>query len=93
MIPRVSDRKIVAYGLSPQADVQGVDLAFDSAGVRFDVTITDRKSENRRAIAGLKLPMHGPHNVRNAPGRHRRRQRNGFGRCRRFARLLARFPA
>jgi len=66
MIPRVSDRKIVAYGLSPQADVRGVDLAFDSAGVRFDVTITDRKSENRRTIAGLKLPMHGPHNVRNA---------------------------
>ena len=29
MIPRVSDRKIVAYGLSPQADVRGVDLAFD----------------------------------------------------------------
>ncbi len=66
MIPKVSDRKIVTYGFSPQADVRAVDLAPEAGGVRFDVVLTDRKADTARTLAGLKLPMFGDHNVQNA---------------------------
>src|SRR3546814_8842632 len=44
MIPRVSDRRIVTYGFSPQADVRGVDVEVTAAGSRFTAVIADRKS-------------------------------------------------
>ncbi len=66
MIPKVSDRKVVTYGFSPQADVRAVDLVPEAGGVRFDVVLTDRKAETTRTLAGLKLPMFGDHNIQNA---------------------------
>jgi len=66
MIPRVSDRRIITYGFSPQADVRGLNLQPGPGGMRFDVTIADRKKGVERAIAGLSLPMVGDHNVQNA---------------------------
>jgi len=66
MIPRVSDRKVVTYGFSPQADVRAFNLRADPAGVDFDVVITDRKAEDSRTLEGLRLPMLGAHNVQNA---------------------------
>ncbi|MCB2102378.1 MAG: UDP-N-acetylmuramate--L-alanine ligase, partial [Rhodobacterales bacterium] len=66
MIPRVSDRKILAYGFSPQADVRAVNLEAGPDGVRFDVVVTDRKSDDSRTLEGLRLPMLGDHNVQNA---------------------------
>ena len=66
MIPRVSDRRIITYGFSPQADVRAANVTIDPAGTTFDVTITDRKSGESREIKSLKLAMHGLHNVLNA---------------------------
>jgi UDP-N-acetylmuramate--alanine ligase len=66
MIPRVSDRRIITYGFSPQADVRASNISSDPAGTTFDVTISDRKSGESRVINGLKLAMHGVHNVQNA---------------------------
>ena len=66
MIPRVSDRRLLTYGFSPQADVRAINLHPSSGGTRFDVLITDRKSRAKRAIEGLKLPMVGDHNAQNA---------------------------
>ena len=66
MIPRVSDRKLVTYGLSPQADVRAFNLVSGPDAVVFDVEINDRKSGARRAIEGVRLPMLGVHNVQNA---------------------------
>ncbi len=66
MVPRVSDRKIVTYGFSPQADVRGVNLETHADGVGFDVVITDHKSEKNRILEGLRLTMLGNHNVLNA---------------------------
>src|SRR3954447_5918225 len=42
MIPRVSDRRIVTYGFSPQADVRAVNVETSTAGARFDVSLSDR---------------------------------------------------
>jgi len=66
MIPRLSDRRIVTYGFSPQADVRAVDLRSSAAGVRFDAVITDRKTGAESKLLGLMLPMLGEHNVQNS---------------------------
>ena len=66
LIGQISDRRVVTYGLSPQADVRGVNLTNDHDGSAFDVVIADRKAGTSRTIAGLELPMLGQHNVVNA---------------------------
>ena len=66
MIPRVSDRKIVTYGFSPQADVRGVNLETGPDGMLFDVVVTDRQQHASRTIRGLRLSMFGAYNVQNA---------------------------
>jgi UDP-N-acetylmuramate--alanine ligase len=66
MIPRVSDRRIITYGFSSQADVRGVNVQTSSGGTQFDVTITDRKNGDERTFEEFRLPMIGDHNVQNA---------------------------
>ena len=66
MIPLVSDRRIVTYGLSPQADVRGINVQLGARGSRFDVALSDRLADGRRTIDGVHLPMLGAHNVTNA---------------------------
>jgi UDP-N-acetylmuramate--alanine ligase len=66
MIPRVSDRRIVTYGFSPQADVRAVNLETSLESVRFDAQITDRKTGAVVTLERLELPMLGEHNVENA---------------------------
>jgi len=66
MIPRVSDRRIITYGFSPQADIRAVELASLPEGTGFDVVVTDRKRGTERVVSGLFLPMVGKHNVQNA---------------------------
>jgi len=66
MIPRVAERRIVTYGLSPQADIRATNIVIDRSGARYDVTIADRFNETSRTIAGITLPMFGQHNVQNS---------------------------
>ena len=66
MIPRVSDRRIVTYGFSPQADVRAVDLTAGPDGSHYDVLLTNRRADTVDRISGLHLPMHGLHNVQNS---------------------------
>ncbi len=66
MIPLISDRKIVTFGLSAQADVRAVDIAVTEAGTVFDVVIADRNTDEIRTLERIELAMHGEHNVQNA---------------------------
>jgi UDP-N-acetylmuramate--alanine ligase len=66
MIPRVAERRIVTYGMSPQADIRATNIVIDRQGARYDVTIADRLNETSRTIAGISLPMFGQHNVQNS---------------------------
>ena len=65
MIPRVSDRRLITYGFSPQADVRGVHLKLTPTGSLFDVEITDRLHQEKYLIEGFELPVVGRHNVQN----------------------------
>ncbi len=66
MIGRIDDRRIVTYGLSPQADVRAVNIAIDPSGASYDVVISARGTTSERLIRGLRLPMMGEHNVQNS---------------------------
>ena len=64
LLPRVADRRVVTYGFTAQADIQGGPVTPEPGGNRFGVTVR-RKGEERR-IEDLFLPMAGRHNVQNA---------------------------
>ncbi|MEZ5826037.1 MAG: UDP-N-acetylmuramate--L-alanine ligase [Geminicoccaceae bacterium] len=66
LLAKVTDRRIVTYGLNAQADVRALDIALDMEGSRFDVQIRDRASGNLRRIEGLRLTLRGEHNLTNA---------------------------
>ncbi len=66
MIPRLSDRRLITYGFSPQADVRAERLVMDKMGATFEVTVADRASGRSRRLQPFRLPMLGAHNVQNA---------------------------
>jgi UDP-N-acetylmuramate--alanine ligase len=66
MIPDLSDRRIVTYGFSPQADVRAEKVLTDRMGATFEVTVTDRATGRSRTMKPFRLPMLGQHNVQNA---------------------------
>ena len=66
MIGRIGDRRVIAYGFSPQADVRGLDIETDAIGSRFAVALSDRMPGGARRIDKLRLPMPGRHNLQNS---------------------------
>ena len=69
LVAGVDNRRLVTYGLNPQAMVRAENCDMAADGCRFDVVIQgqgmDALSEPTR-IEGLHLPMAGWHNVSNA---------------------------
>jgi len=65
MIGQITDRRIVTYGMGPQAEVRAENLRQGPGGVTFDVVLSSRSGEVRR-IENIRLPMFGEHNVMNA---------------------------
>ena len=66
LIPQVSDRRIVTYGVSPQADIRAENLVMDATGAQFDVLFSGRSALAATRLEGLRLPMAGKHNVQNS---------------------------
>ncbi|MEN3953129.1 UDP-N-acetylmuramate--L-alanine ligase [Iodidimonas sp. SYSU 1G8] len=66
LVGRISDRRIVTYGMSAQADVRARNVSYAEGVAHFDVEIADRATGSIRRIDGLSLPMPGRHNVVNA---------------------------
>ena len=66
LIGRIEDRRIVTYGVSPQADYRAENLRVEDGGLVFDVAITDRSGESEARIEAMHLPMLGQHNAMNA---------------------------
>ena len=65
MAAKVENRRLVTYGVNPQAEVRAEQIAMGPEGARFDVVIRPREGPSLH-YAGLKLPMAGRHNVLNA---------------------------
>jgi len=65
MAAKVENRRLVAYGINPQAEVRAEKIEMGPEGARFDVVIAPLEGEAAR-LEGLRLPMAGHHNVLNA---------------------------
>ena len=65
MASRVENRRLVTYGVNPQAEVRAENLTMGPDGCRFDVVIHPLDGTAIR-YDGLHLPMAGHHNAMNA---------------------------
>ena len=66
MVGRITDRRMITYGMSPQADARAVNVSFSEGASHFDCVFTDRRKGTEIRLDGMKLPMPGEHNVQNA---------------------------
>jgi UDP-N-acetylmuramate--alanine ligase len=66
ILPRVSDRRIITYGFSPQADLSAVDFEPHAGGSRFGVRLRGDRLLGRIDLGRIELPIPGRHNVLNA---------------------------
>jgi len=66
MIGRIEDRRLITYGLSPQADVRATNVRFSEGISHFDVTVLNRRTLKETRLEAMRLPMPGEHNVLNA---------------------------
>jgi len=62
---RVENRRLVTYGVNPQAEVRATRISMGPEGAEFDVRIAPREGEVQ-IMDSLRLPMTGAHNVANA---------------------------
>jgi UDP-N-acetylmuramate--alanine ligase len=65
MASRVENRRLVTYGINPQAEVRAENIVMGQDGARFGVVVRPREGEPLR-YDDLYLPMTGHHNVMNA---------------------------
>ena len=66
MVGRITDRRIITYGFSPQADARAVNVSYSEGASHFDVVFTDRRKGTETRLDALSLPMPGDHNVQNS---------------------------
>jgi UDP-N-acetylmuramate--alanine ligase len=66
LIGRIEDRRIITYGVSPQADYRAEEMRVVDGGLGFDIEVTDRSGELETRLQDMRLPMLGHHNAMNA---------------------------
>ncbi len=67
LIGRIEDRRIITYGMSPQAAVRAVDLRVENRLTKFAIHIRNRHA-GTHVIEDLTVSIPGAHNVQNATG-------------------------
>ncbi len=67
MAARVQNRRVIAYGTNPQAEVRAEKISMGPDGSRFDAVFAPQDGPATR-LENLHLPMAGQHNVLNATG-------------------------
>jgi UDP-N-acetylmuramate--alanine ligase len=65
MAAQVENRRLVTYGVNPQAEVRAHNISMGPEGARFSVIIQPRNGDFI-SFDDLRLPMAGQHNVLNA---------------------------
>ncbi|MGH6740134.1 MAG: UDP-N-acetylmuramate--L-alanine ligase, partial [Bradyrhizobium sp.] len=61
LVAQIQDRRIISYGLNPQADVRAVNIRADAGGSTYDVIFPEDI-----IVRDIRLPMPGLHNVQNS---------------------------
>ncbi|MEO1658552.1 MAG: UDP-N-acetylmuramate--L-alanine ligase [Pseudomonadota bacterium] len=65
LVGRITDRRLITYGMNPQADVRAENIKSENGVQHFDIHFRDRHRSLSR-IEGVRLPMPGTHNLQNA---------------------------
>ena len=65
LLPTISDRRVITYGLSTNADIRAANLRHENDRMIFDVLISDRLGMKTSRIEDVIFPMLGEHNVQN----------------------------
>ena len=65
LLPSVSDRRVITYGISANADVRAVNLRHQSGEMIFDVLLSQRLDITAEKLENVQFPMLGEHNVQN----------------------------
>jgi len=63
LIGRISDRRVVTYGLSRQADIRAENMRYEEGRMLFDAVIRGEPEERHEALS---IAIPGEHNVLNA---------------------------
>ncbi len=70
LVGRVTDRRLITYGVNPQADVRAENISFEKGIARYDIVFRERtqsgRTEEAARIVDARLPMPGMHNVLNS---------------------------
>jgi UDP-N-acetylmuramate--alanine ligase len=66
LVGQIEDRRVITYGVNPQADVRLLDVKLDGGVCRFNILIRSLNGEKATEIKDLLLPMPGHHNALNA---------------------------
>ncbi|MCI5049157.1 MAG: UDP-N-acetylmuramate--L-alanine ligase [Rickettsiales bacterium] len=66
LVGQITDRRVITYGFSPQANVRAVNVTHNALGQTFDVEVYDHQTDKVKVISQVHLPMHGQHNACNA---------------------------
>jgi UDP-N-acetylmuramate--alanine ligase len=66
LVGKIEDRRVITYGVNPQADVRLVDQRLEGGATRFGVLVRGHNGGKVHEIADLTLPMPGHHNALNA---------------------------
>ena len=61
LVGRVTDRRVITYGLSRQADIRAENIGYADGHMHFDVALRDGERHE-----GMRIPIPGEHNVLNA---------------------------
>jgi UDP-N-acetylmuramate--alanine ligase len=61
LVGRVTDRRVITYGTSRQADIRAENVGYVDGYMRFDVVMRDGERQD-----GMQIPIPGEHNVLNA---------------------------
>jgi len=65
IISEIEDKKIVTYGLSPQADYRAKNIIFKDGRTFFSLEISPRKDSSAKTINNMASNIPGIHNVQN----------------------------
>ncbi|NRA30964.1 MAG: UDP-N-acetylmuramate--L-alanine ligase [Parvularculaceae bacterium] len=65
LVGRITDRRLISYGINPQADVRAENIRSEQGAQVFDLHFRDNAASVHR-LEGVRLPMPGQHNLQNA---------------------------
>ena len=62
----LKNRKIISYGLSPNADIRATNIITKDEKMYFDVTYKNKSNDKMMTIKNIEFSMLGLHNIQNA---------------------------